>query len=448
MESPIHDFVRKYAESGRSRLHMPGHKGVGPLGCERLDITEIDGADSLYTANGVIERSERRAAELFGSRRTFYSTGGSSQCIKAMLHIALQRRAAGGRALVLAARNVHTAFVHAAALIDFDVEWLWQEQGEEYQLLRCVVGAEALERALLRLPRLPDAVYVTSPDYLGQLQPVDELTEVCHRYNVPLLVDNAHGAYLHFLPKPLHPMDLGADLCCDSAHKTLPVLTGGAYLHLSEIPESDAGVRRALSLYGSTSPSYLTLQSLDLCNAYLADEFRSRLAETVDRVTALKTELTARGWTVEDTEPLKLVIRAEGSGMSGSDIARRLRRGLVECEYSDPDYVVMMFSPQNVAEDYARILGSLPHHEGAGVGAVTRRAPLSMSPPERVTSIREALFSPWEEIPVAEAVGRVCAAPTVSCPPAVPISVCGERIGTDAAAVFAHYGIETVCVLR
>jgi len=266
MDTPVCDFVAAYEKSGAARLHMPGHKGKGPLGCEGRDITEIAGADSLYEAGGVIAASESNAAALFGASATFYSAGGSSQCVGAMLCLALQKSKSR---VVLAARNAHKSFLHAAALLDADVRWLWPQP---YSLLRCPVTPDMLEAALAALPEAPAAVYVTSPDYLGNVQPVSQLAEVCHARGVPLLVDNAHGAYLHFLPKPAHPLDEGADLCCDSAHKTLPVLTGGAYLHLGHgiLSAEEGEVRAALSLFGSTSPSYLILQSLDACNRSLA----------------------------------------------------------------------------------------------------------------------------------------------------------------------------------
>lgn len=440
MDTPVFDFVRRYAQSGMSRLHMPGHKGRGPLGCEELDITEIQGADSLYEAEGILAASQRNAATLFGAGRTFYSAGGSSQCIKAMLYLALQTT---GRRSILAARNVHKAFVHAAALLDFQVEWIWPE---EYQLLRCHVTAERLEQALRQMDPLPAAVYLTSPDYLGHMQPIAELALVCHRYGVLLLVDNAHGAYLHFLPKPLHPLDLGADLCCDSAHKTLPVLTGGAYLHMADQLHwiSDRMVRQALALFGSTSPSYLILQSLDLCNAWLADGCREALARTVERTEELRNRLRERGWVVDEGEPLKIVVRASAGGCTGTELAERLRRYGIECEYADPDDLVLMVSPQNCEEDFERLDRAFPP---CTVVEKTRTA-CSMMPPERAMSIREAMFSAWEEVPVEQAVGRICAAPTVSCPPAVPITVSGERIAPDAAEVFRYYGFHTICVIN
>lgn len=441
MKTPVCDFVAAYGQSGIARLHMPGHKGKGPLGCEGRDITEIAGADSLYEAGGVIAQSEQNAAALFGAKATFYSAGGSSQCIGAMLCLALQKSKSR---VVLAARNAHKSFLHAAALLDADVRWLWPRP---YSLLACPVTPELLENALAALPEAPAAVYITSPDYLGNVQPVAALAKVCHAHGAPLLVDNAHGAYLHFLPAPVHPLDEGADLCCDSAHKTLPVLTGGAYLHLGHglLKAEEGEVRAALSLFGSTSPSYLILQSLDACNLYLAGEARPKLAACVRAVEALKADLAAQGWAVAESEPLKVTLHASKRGWRGNALADFLRQNGVECEYADPDDLVLMVSPQNSPEDLEKVRAALA---AAGQGSEAPQTPPQMARPRQAMGIRAALLAPAEEVPVAEAAGRVCAAPTVGCPPAVPVVVSGEEISPDAAAVFRYYGIETVRVVR
>ena len=163
MTTPIADFIRDYADSGLSRLHMPGHKGVGLLGCEGLDITEVKGADALYEAEGIIAQSEANATGLFGSGRTVFSTEGSSQCIRAMLYLALTNRSKGAKPVVVAARNVHKAFVYACALLDLDVVWLAPE-GDARSLCSCRITAETLERTLREMDAPPCAVYLTSPD--------------------------------------------------------------------------------------------------------------------------------------------------------------------------------------------------------------------------------------------------------------------------------------------
>ncbi len=440
MKTPIADFVRRYQESGTARFHMPGHKGAGFLGCEGFDITEVSGADELYESGGIIAESEANAAALFGAGRTCYSTEGSSQCIRAMLRLSMLRRPDG---VILAARNVHKAFVYGAALLGLEVRWLWPE--ETGSLCSCRISPERLEAALAELPAPPAAVYVTSPDYLGGMADVRGLAEVCHRHDTLLLVDNAHGAYLHFLEKPLHPLDLGADLCCDSAHKTLPVLTGGAYLHLSRgVPEELCReAKQALALFGSTSPSYLTLCSLDECNAYLAGPFRQKLAEWTALLGKTRQALRQNGWQAEESDPLRLTLRAPEK-MTGVMLAQRLREAGMECEYADGEHLVMMLTPQNRPEELHRLIETLGRNDRPPKPAEKLLLPKA----RQEMSIREAMLRPQERIPAEKALGRICGSPTVACPPAIPIAVSGERIGPEAAALFRRYGVESVEVVK
>ena len=438
MNTPVADFVQRYAKAGTARLHMPGHKGRCFLGCEPWDITEIHGADALYEAEGILAESEQNAAALFGSQRTCYSTEGSSQCIRAMLYLAV---AASGSHTVVAARNVHRAFVSAAALLDLEIRWLWPE--ESRSLCGFPISPAQLEETLHSLPEPPAAVYLTSPDYLGGMAQIPALAQVCHQHGTLLLVDNAHGAYLRFLQPSLHPLDLGADLCCDSAHKTLPVLTGGAYLHLSPTAPAQLAplAKSALGLFGSTSPSYLTLASLDLCNRYLAEGYPQRLAEAVERLAELRERLTAAGWRVEPSDPLRVTVAAP-RGVTGQELAGQLRRQGVECEYADRDFLVLMATPENTPEELAQAAAALGQCPGE---ANPPQLPLARG--ERACSIRQAAFAPRETVDAAHSLGRVCGLPTVGCPPAIPIAVSGERITPEALALFAYYGIEQVEVL-
>lgn len=440
MDTPICDFVRRYAESGTLRLHMPGHKGCGPLGIEHLDITEISGADSLYEAEGIIAASEKNASTLFGCP-TFYSTEGSSQCIRAMLYLCLLHgKHSGRRPLIAAGRNAHKVLLSTAALLDMDVQWLYPEDCNSY--LSCQISPKALDRALNSMPHKPTAVYVTSPDYLGNMLDIQGLAQVAHRHGCLLAVDNAHGAYLKFLSPSMHPMDLGADLCCDSAHKTLPVLTGGAYLHAS--PSLGAQAKTALALFGSTSPSYLILQSLDEANAALSEDYPARLAQITNAIAICKTHLTTHGYTFLGDEPAKLTIDAKAYGYTGTELAALLRRQRIECEFSDPDYLVLMITPETGTDGLHQLeqaLTSIPK------GAPPAQQPPIFHSPKRKLSIREAVLSPWETIPVEQSEGRILSAATVGCPPAVPIVVCGEQIDRHVIERFQYYGISTCCVV-
>ncbi len=439
METPICDFVRNYAESGSLRLHMPGHKGKGPLGCEHLDITEIAGADSLYEAAGIIAQSEANASALFGCP-TFYSTEGSSLCIRAMLYLAvLHANAQGKRPHIAAGRNAHKVFLSAVALLDIKMTWLCAGTTQSY--LSCVLTPEQIDS---QLPPDTTAVYLTSPDYLGNMSDISEIARLCRQKGILLLIDNAHGTYLRFLYNSLHPMDLGADMCCDSAHKTLPVLTGGAYLHIrnAELAEQ---AKNALGLFGSTSPSYLILQSLDAANNFLSQDYRNRLADFVRKLENIRIWLNRQGYSFLGSEPMKLTIDAKAYGYSGVELAVLLRQEKIECEFSDPDYLVLMPTVSTGTEDLQRLEDVLT--------AIPRRPAIKVTPPafhspKKVFSVRGALLRPAETLPIALCKGRVLAAPSVGCPPAVPIVVCGEQIDENAIQRFRYYGIETVSVIK
>ena len=466
--TPIVDFVRRYAQSGTSRLHMPGHKGQRLLGFEPWAITEIKGADELYGADGIIAQSEANATRLFGTVHTYYSTEGSSQCIRAMLCLALQAApAAGQRPVLLAARNAHKALLYAAALLDFDIQWLWPAPQDAGALCSCPVSAAKLTGALQGLAqqgKRPFGVYITSPDYLGGVQDIAALAEVCRDFGVPLLVDNAHGAYLRFLPQGgQHPIALGAAMCCDSGHKTLPVVTGGAYLHLGKNApvQDEAAVRNALAPFGSTSPSYLILQSLDKCNQILSEGYPLRLLQCCGHLTRLRRELNevaaakhCPGPLALESEPLKVTLDAAVLGLSGTELAEKLRAAKIECEYADPRYLVLMFTPDNPPQDFERLSVAVLRITEELAGPVTfpeetagEFAELERGLHRRCT-IRQAVFAPQEQLPAEQAVGRICAMPTVSCPPAIPIVVSGEQITPAVAAWMKRYHVEEVSVIR
>ena len=197
-----------------------------------------------------------------------------------------------------------------------------------------------------------------------------------------------------------------------------------------------------MALFGSTSPSYLIMASLDLCNACLAQEFSTDLAKCVDDLDRLRRTLTNNGWQVEQTDPLRVTINAP-EGDSGINLAEKLRAHGVVAEYADPEFLVFMATPSNTQGDFDRIARVL----GVNTAPAAVRDPLPVAIGEQAVSIRKALFSPHETIPATEGLGRICASPTVSCPPAIPIAVSGEVIGQEAMALFEHYGVETLDVL-
>lgn len=441
MKTPIVSFLKSYQEKSPVRMHMPGHKGAGILGFEGMDLTEIYGADELFAAEGIIKESEQNASSLFGCP-TYYSTQGSTLCIQTMCTILCQdAKSKGKKPKILAGRNAHRSFIHAAALLDFEIEWLYGKS----DYLSCKIHAEDLEKAIIE--SLPTAVYLTNPDYLGNLLDIKALASVCKKYNVLLAIDNAHGAYLRFLKDSLYPIDLGADLCCDSAHKTLPVLTGGAYLHLSEslnqVWKND--VKHFMEYFSSTSPSYLIMASLDAANEVLDTTFRNSLFECIQRVDGLKNTLVQHGYTILSGEPMKITISTKEFGYTGNEIANLLMECDIYPEFYDSDYIVLIPSPYNTKDDLKRLETCLC---GIERKPILINKPPKLEQSKKAMNVRQALFSSSITLDVSKSLGQVCSSVTVSCPPAILPVIPGEVISESSIEVMKYYGIETVRVVK
>lgn len=422
-------------------MHMPGHKGAGILGFEGMDLTEISGADELFAADGIIKESEQNASNLFGCP-TYYSTQGSTLCIQTMCTILCQdAKSKGKKPKILAGRNAHRSFIHASALLDFDIVWLYGNS----DYLSCKISTETLEKEIVE--NNPTAVYLTNPDYLGNLLDIKSLASICKKHDVLLAIDNAHGAYLRFLEPSLHPIDLGADLCCDSAHKTLPVLTGGAYLHLSDslnqVWKND--VKHFMEYFSSTSPSYLIMASLDATNEVLDTTFKKFLSECIQRVDVLKNALIQHGYTILSGEPMKITISTKEFGYTGNEIANLLMESDIYPEFYDSDYIVLMPSPYNTKDDLKRLETCLCKIERKSV--VFNSFP-KLERARKVMNVRQALFAPSKMIEVSKSLGQVCSSVSVSCPPAILPVIPGEVISESSIEVMKYYGIETVRVVK
>lgn len=444
-KTPLLDFLEGFINSETSRFFMPGHKGNHPdfifNEISRYDITEISGADSLFEADGILLQSEEIASSLYGTGATCYSAGGSTLCIQAMLALT----AKPGQT-VIAARNAHKAFFNTCTLLDLEPFWVMPAYNDSFGVSG-EVTAEQIKEAIKANPDAA-AVYVTSPDYMGCMSDIAELAKVCKKYDKPLLVDNAHGAHLRFLPNDLHPITLGATLCCDSAHKTLPVLTGGAYLHCSmESGISRERMKEAMGLFGSTSPSYLIMLSLDICNRYLFEEATSDFALLCQLNDELTQQLCEKGHTPISSrrDPTKLTIDAYAFGYTGDELADIFREAMIECEYSGERHLVLMLSPLNCEQDIMRlreVISELPQALSCSA------EPVKGFLPKCVMSLREAAFSKKVTVPIDEAIGRISAVTKIKCPPGVPLIASGELIDSDIQKLLKKSSNFTIDVIE
>jgi len=428
------EFLDNYTKKQTFRAHMPGHKGRSLLpGLNPYyawDITEIKGADSLFEADGILRQAERQTAEIYRIPETCWSAGGSTLCIQAML---AQMKAE--RRTVISARTVHRAFLNSCILLDLPVKWVFPAEGS---LISGRYQIQDFEKALQEISG-EACIYVTSPDYAGNLQPIAKLAELCRKYQARLLVDNAHGAHLAFLEQNLHPIALGADYCCDSAHKTLPALTGGAFLHMKDASQV-MQMKQHMQMFGSTSPSYLIMQSLEMCTGWLADSGKEQISLCAHRAEHLKQKLSSK-YTFIGRDPLHLTISA-----NGGFLAEQLRNCPypVECEYADKTCIVLLLSPVMTEQDFDYLASALE-----SVSPVPAECPpLLPAPMEQVCTLREAGLASFEILPLEEAENRICAPVQVPCPPAVPIAVSGERLTRQWLEFMAFYGLKQIAVIR
>lgn len=426
---PLNDAVKAYAEKGFSRLHMPGHKGAAAFPEHyKFDITEVGGADSLYEAAGAIAETEAAFSEIYGSGATLLSAGGSTLCIQTMLATALTE----GDTLIIA-RNCHSSAVNSAALLGLNLVWVNPNRLFE------------LEQAFADYPEAK-AVYVTSPDYFGVMADIAACSKICREHGALLLVDNAHGAHLKFFPTKLHPLDLGADFCAESLHKTLPVLTGGALLHLKD-GALYKKAKRKMRLFGSTSPSYLIMLSADFCLDYLKNDARTDFANLLGKVANLRYKAFERGLApkTRSVEPARLTLSVTASGLSAEEFGARLREHKIEPEYVNSEWAVLMFSPFNSAEDFARAEEFIGSIEGNGFAAPPE---ILKKIPERALGVREAVFSESELLPIGEAAGKIASELCLPCPPCIALACPGEIIDESIIALFKKYGIGQISVVK
>lgn len=445
--TPLMDALEQLRQEGRAPFHMPGHKGRMPYPFAQAapyDVTEVMGADSLYEATGPLLALEQRLAAAYGAGMSLVSAGGSTLCIQTMLSLARRR----GRK-VIAARNAHRAAVSAMGLLGLEPLWVsCHTNWDDPYGIDGIALPPRVEDIEATLAENPDAaaVYITSPDYFGQMADIPAISDLCRRYNVWLMVDNAHGAHLNRFRAAMHPMQLGADFCCDSLHKNLPVLTGGAVLHLAEAGYYEEA-KYAMSLFGSTSPSYLIMLSIDQALGELeqGDDSLLRLGGFVG---ALKERLCERGYqTVRSfvCDPIRLAVGFATIGYTAELFADYLRYRGIEPEYVAGGVAVFMPSGNTTPEELTlleRVLMQLPLRPAIPPTHADFRLP------RQPLSITEAMGRPNIQMAVEETEGRVAARLVSKCPPGVPLAVPGEEITRETIFALKSSGVDTIYVVK
>ena len=457
--------------TGRLSFHMPGHRnGQGWPKAVRdilldLDTTELPVTDDLHQATGPARLAMDRAAVYFGAAHTLFLTNGATVGVLALL-----AGLVGRKQTVILPRTCHLSVYHALALLDLQPVWLDLPAVPECFGFLPAIPPQAVAEAIARAPH-SRSVFLTSPDYYGTSSDVAAIAELAHQAGMLLLVDEAHGAHLAAAPDqlPESALQAGADACVQSAHKTLPALTQGAYLHLSarllnRNPDALRQVRTALKVFMTSSPSFVIAASLDYARAALEQSGPRQIVNLLGFIGRLQASIGPH-WLVSPAnrdlgrglrrDPLRLVLAERHPRQTALRWAAQLSDQGIDVEMADLKRLVLILALDTPEADLTALAHLLCELEP---DQVSRQSPLQtgnghpvdrpasvgdkldtleatflkllLKAPESVVAPGEILFGglPREEIPLDLAAGRIAAATIAPYPPGIPLIAPGERI--------------------
>ena len=472
--------LTEYAGSDAYPFHMPGHKrreipdGIpggfpDPYG---IDITEIDGFDNLHHAEGILKDAMETAAAIYGADRSWYLVNGSTCGILSAVFATTEN---GGK--ILTARNCHKAVYHAICLNRLEAEYLYPEEITEFGInggIRAEDVRKALEKDAMRCAGNSgdvrgkntkiQAVLITSPTYEGVVSDIRAIADAAHEYGIPLIVDEAHGAHLEYADQchsfPKSALEYGADIVIQSLHKTLPCFTQTAILHVKGKLVDQDRVSRYLSMFQTSSPSYLFMAGMERCIRYMDGDGRNEMVRYEERLEhfmkrmeglqvleVLDWEICRKYRTVAGWDPSKIVVstmRAED--FHGEELAETLRRKYhLEMEMTAPEYVIAMTSLMDTEEGFERLGTALLEIDGALRHCVESEQQKEkgelkekercetpegleskLSHPIRRMLICEAMDADTERTALQDTVGKVSAEFVYLYPPGIPIIAPGE----------------------
>jgi arginine/lysine/ornithine decarboxylase len=277
---------------------------------------------------------------------------------------------------------------------------------------------------------------------------VKGIARVCEANNVPLLVDNAHGSHLICVKGGLHPIKQGASMVCDSLHKTLPVLTGGALLHVMD-KKLISGVKESMAVFGSTSPSFLVMSTMDSCCMWLKKYGRSAFENLIEKVKKIKIAAHSKGLMVLDKhcDPARISLCTAKIGYSGYEFMKYLHKNGIEPEFCDENFTVLIPTPFNTDEELEKL-----HKVILNIKVRLFRDKIDVlgikAPHKTIISLREAMFSESKKTDVKKSDGKIVARIIAPCPPGIPLLIPGEVIGEYQRQLLMSHGIFEVDVVK
>lgn len=463
-KTPIIDALLEYTKEKNAPFSMPGHKGGRGM-FEKyshknlknmiidMDITEVEGLDNLHKAEGIIKESEELLSNLYGSEKSYFLVNGSTSGNLAMIFSAFNE---GDKVIV--ERNCHRSIFNSIVLRKLKPVYVDNIIDDSYNAPVTI----NMEHFFETLDNNTDAagVIVTYPNYYGIACDLERIVYACKRLNMMVLVDCAHGAHFGISEMlPENPLKLGADIVVMSAHKTLPSLTQTAFLHVSnrrKIKELDFYV----SVFSTTSPSYIFLAAMDYCRAYMEEYGREDFEKCIHMVKKyskiINAETVFNVMNQEDISRIcspynvkldksRMVINC-GKRLDGFKITEYLRKCGVQCEMSDGSNIVLIAAPFNSKEDYDKLVNALKNIEEKRFTCNKIVLKVNRMPTQKLAPY-EAVDMESNYVPLGEALGQIAAANIVPYPPGIPIVVMGEVIDKNSLGIINYYVNEGTTIL-
>lgn len=422
MQAPIYDRLAEYRKKNRISFAMPGHKSGRGLGVnfQQCDVTELKATLNLYGDDDTVKQANSMLSDFYGTRESFILPGGSTGAIQTMLASVLKP----GDTL-LATSDCHMSVINTCAILGVKLKILQISLCDEFLI---PTGADEIELT-------PDisAVLLTSPNYYGITKNIRSAAEKCRKADIPLLVDEAHGA--HFTDRnglPQSAVGLGADLVCQSAHKTLNALTGGAYLHICTDRVESNRVKRAIRTFHSSSPSYPISASADYARAVLEEtDYSGIIKECTDFKNAISRATNI--CVFKNDDPTRVVLNFREYDIAGQRVSEILsERYGIDIEMADLVNIVLIATPENTHADFMALFHAL-----CEILSVTKPATdrVSIAPPPTepgIVSPQRAWFEKTKLVDLKRSVGYISAATVTAYPPGAAIIVTGGRVSREA----------------
>lgn len=437
MDTPILDMLKRYKSKNRISFCMPGHKNgsglVSDFSSFSLDVTELHDTDNLQNSQNAIKKSLNKAKDFYKTKATFYLTNGSTSGIFAMIASSLKPHDK-----LLVSRNCHSSVINAMTLLDIEPIYINQPILNDFSVSG---GIDCDLAEVLIKEHSPKAMIITSPNYYGICCDVKKIASVCHKYNIPLLVDSAHGAHFHGNCDifPVNSISNGADLVVESAHKTLNSVNQTALLHYNSDIISQDKVKSAVSMFLTSSPSYLLCASIDFAISDLMENGYNSWKKVYDKVLNFKNSISEYYKIIDrnvigkdfvfDVDETRLTINFSDYNITGFRVSEILRKEYnIDIEMADLHNIVLIPTVSNSDSDFDILENAL-----IKISKTMKKKSLKdlkISLPDLIQGISptKAFHSSTKLIDLKSSQNKISAKTITSYPPAVPIITSGGVI--------------------